>query len=233
MIPVLSVEKIAQYIDHTNVKADATRAQIKTLCEEAVEYHFHSVCVTPYRVREAKDFLAGAKVDIICVVGFPFGFTTTNEKINEARTAVADGATEIDMVANIGAIKEGNFDFIEAEIGRIAKAISPVGLKVIVEIGFLSPEELSECCRRAQRAGAAFVKTSTGYGPRTPTVEDIRIMRESVGKEMGVKASGGIHTFEQANKMISAGATRIGTSSALQIIGVETPPKKDLSGSQE
>lgn len=228
----LSVEQIKSYLDHTNVKADATSEDIKKLCSEAQEYGFHSVCLTPHRVRVAKEFLSD-QIAIICVIGFPFGFTTTQEKINEAKTAVLDGATEIDMVANIGEIKEGNFDFVEDEIRQIAKAIEPVGLKVIMEIGFLTKDELAEACRRAKSAGAAFVKTATGYGPRTPTVEDIKTMREAVGPDMGIKASGGIHTLEQANQMIGAGATRIGTSSALQIIGVKTKEEKDLAGSTE
>lgn len=229
----LSVEQIRSYLDHTNVKADATSEDIEKLCREAQEYGFHSVCLTPHRIKIAKEFLSGTQTAIICVIGFPFGFTTTLEKINEAKTAVSDGATEIDMVVNIGEVKEGNFDFVEDEIRQIAEAIKPVGLKVIMEIGFLTKDELAETCHRAKSAGAAFVKTATGYGPRTPTVEDIKIMREAVGPEMGIKASGGIHTLEQANQMIEAGATRIGTSSALQIIGIETKEEKDLAGSTE
>jgi deoxyribose-phosphate aldolase len=229
----VSVDQIASYIDHTNVKADATRQDIRNLCDEALKYKFHSVCVTPHRVKDAKGFLSGSDIKIICVIGFPFGFTTTAEKINEGKVAVSDGATEIDMVINIGAIKDNDFDFIENEIRQIAEAIKPIGLKVITEVGFLTPEELDKACRKAKSAGVAFVKTSTGYGPRTPTVEDIKIMRQAVGPEIGVKASGGIHTLEQANQMVEAGATRIGTSSALQIIGVETEKKEDLAGSNE
>ena len=229
----ISVDKIVSYIDHTNVKANATRQDIEKLCSEALKYKFHSVCVTPYQVKNAKEFLDKSDVGIICVIGFPFGFTTTAEKINEGKTAVIDGATEVDMVVNIGAVKEGDFDFVENEIRQIAEAIRPVELKVIVEIGFLTKEELSQVCQRAKSAGAAFVKTSTGYGPRIPTVEDIQIMRQAVGENMGIKASGGIHTLEEANRMIEAGATRIGTSSALQIIGVETEKEEDLAGSKE
>jgi len=230
---MLNAEQIKSYIDHTNVKADATRQDIKILCDQAIKYGFHSVCVTPFRVKDAKSNLQGANIAIICVVGFPFGFTTTDEKINEAKTAIADGATEIDMVANIGAIKDNDFDFVENEINQIAKAISPVSLKVITEIGFLSEEELSETCKRAKSAGAKLVKTSIGYGPRTPTIEDIKIMRQAVGPDMGIKASGGIHSLEQANQMIEAGATRIGTSSALEIIGVKGSESRDLAGSNE
>ncbi len=230
---MLDNEKIKSYLDHTNVKADATRQDIEKLCNEAKKYSFHSVCVTPYRVKDAKEFLEFSDIEIICVIGFPFGFTTTEEKINEAKIAISDGATEIDMVNNIGAVKEADFDFVEEEISQIVQAIQPVKLKVIVEIGFLSEKELIETCKRAKSAGAAFIKTSTGYGPRTPTVEDIKIMRQAVGPDMGIKASGGIHTLEQASQMIEAGATRIGTSSALQIIGINKEKKGDLSGSNE
>jgi deoxyribose-phosphate aldolase len=243
----ITKESICQYIDHTNVKADATENDINALCAEAVQYGFHSVCVTPYRVRVAKEEIlrqaqddpstssgqAAAKPEIICVIGFPFGFTTTEEKINEAKTAIADGATEIDMVQNIGAVKEGDFDFVQEEIRQIAQAIEPVGLKVIMEIGFLSADELRQACSAAKEAGAAYVKTSTGYGPRTPTVEDIKIIKEAVGDSCKIKASGGIETFEQAKAMLEAGADRIGTSHALQIIGVGAVEKKDLVGSNE
>ncbi|MCX6810066.1 MAG: deoxyribose-phosphate aldolase [Candidatus Berkelbacteria bacterium] len=245
----ISRTSICKYIDHTNVKADATEEDIKELCQEAIKYKFHSVCVTPYRVkiaaeelgeisRQARDDNNGDRDDnkkpaIICVIGFPFGFTTTQEKINEGKTAIKDGATEIDMVQNIGAVKEGNFEFVQEEIHQIVEAIAPVKLKVIMEIGFLTKEELIESCKRAKSAGAAFVKSSTGYGPRVPTPEDIKIMREAVGSELGVKASGGIHTFDQAKAMIEAGATRLGTSSALRIIGIVEEELKDKAGSKE
>jgi deoxyribose-phosphate aldolase len=246
----LTKETICAFIDHTNVKPDATEADIKKLCAEAVENNFHSVCVTPYRVKTAAKILNqgerilnqvqddarasaqddGKKIAIICVIGFPDGFTTTDEKINEAKTAVADGATEIDMVVNIGAIKDGNWEFVQDEISQIAKTIEPIGLKVILEVGYLTSQELIRGCKAAKEAGAAFVKTSTGYGPRPAKVEDIKIMREAVGPDFGVKASGGIHDFETACAMIEAGATRIGTSSGLQIIGAkEADKEKDLS----
>lgn len=228
---------ISSFIDSTNVKPEATTADIKKLCAEAIQYKFHSVCVTPFRVKDAKQALEGQTTDIICVIGFPYGFTTTEEKINEAKTALNDGATEIDMVINIGAVKDGNWQYVENEIRQIAQAIAPAGLKVIMEIGFLTRDELVRACEIAKAAGAAFVKTSTGFGPRTPTIEDIKIMRQTVGEEMGVKASGGIHTLEQAQAMLDAGANRIGTSSALQIIGAkeveDNPPAGGKAGSTE
>lgn len=231
----ITKENIAKYIDHTDVKPDATSDDIKKLCSEAVKYDFHSVCVTPYRVKDAQKFLKSTqyhpqggthKVEIICVVGFPFGVATTEEKIQEAKIAKRDGATEIDMIINIGAVKEHDWSFVKQEISAIAKAIKPLGLKVIMEIGFLTTPELIKACQIAKIAGAKFVKTSTGYGPRKPTVEDIKLMRRTVGPKIGVKASGGIHDFEKAKAMIEAGATRIGTSSSLQIIGIKEPKKK-------
>ena len=226
----ITVENIHVFIDHTNVKPDATDDDIIRLCNEAKKYQFHSVCVTPYRVQLSKRELEGSNIEIICVIGFPYGFVKTEQKVQEAKQAILDGATEIDMVINIGAVKEGNWKMVEEEIFDIAQAIKPTGLKVIMEIGFLTKEELIKACQIAKKAGAKFVKTSTGYGPRTPTSEDIKIMREAVGPDMGVKAAGGIHTFKDAKKMIEAGATRIGTSSALQIIGVnKDQSKKELS----
>lgn len=230
----ITKDNIVSYIDHTCVKADATIEDIKKLCSEAKKYKFHSVCVTPYMVSAAKELLEGADIEVISVIGFPFGISKTEIKVAEARLAVDDGATEVDMVINIGAVKEDNWDYVEDEIRQIAKAIEPVGLKVIMEVGFLEKDELEEACRRAESAGAAFVKSSTGYGPRPSKVEDIKTMREAVGDEVGVKASGGIHTFEDAKAMIEAGATRIGTSSALQIIGEEVKEdNKDKAGSNE
>ncbi|OGD67823.1 deoxyribose-phosphate aldolase [Candidatus Berkelbacteria bacterium RIFCSPHIGHO2_12_FULL_36_9] len=233
----MSPKEIAKYIDHTNVKAEASSKDIEKLCQEAVKYGFHSVCVTPYRVKDASRFLTkihtptgcNNKVEIICVVGFPFGLTTTEEKIFESKTAVKDGATEIDMIINIGAIKDHNWDHVENEIRQIAAEIKPLGLKVIMEIGFLTRAELIKACKVAKNAGAKFVKTSTGHGPRKPTYADIRLMKKTVGKDIGVKASGGIHNFKTAKEMIEAGANRIGTSSGLQIIGLQKATKKKFT----
>lgn len=222
----ITQKSIAQFIDHTDVKPDATKSNIKKLCLEAKKYGFHSVCVTPYRVADARKFLGKTNtIQLICVVGFPFGVATTEEKAQEALIAKKDGATEIDMIINIGAVKEGDWKFVNTEIAKIAKSIKPLGLKVIMEIGFLTKAELIKACKIAKIAGAKFVKTSTGYGPRLPNTDDIKLMRKTVGKNFGVKASGGIHDFKTAKKMIEAGANRIGTSSSLQIIGVAKPPK--------
>jgi deoxyribose-phosphate aldolase len=220
----ISATTIAKYIDHTNVKPDATAKDIKKLCDEAVKYGFHSVCVTPTRVSDARAALGKkSDVEIIVVIGFPFGVQKTEEKILEAKLASSDGATEFDMIINIGKVKEGDWKYIEDEISKIAKAIAPNGLKVIMEIGFLTKDELIKACKIAVKSGAKFVKTSTGYGPRLPNPSDIKIMRNAVGPKYGVKASGGIHDFVTAIKMIKAGANRIGTSSSLQIIGAKKP----------
>jgi len=222
---------IAKYIDSTCVKPDATREDIRTLCQNAQKYAFHSVCITSYRVKDARDFLGeSAGIEIICVIGFPDGVTTIEEKVDEAKTAVSNGATEIDTVVNIGAIKDGNWDHVKNEISQIAQAIAPVQLKVILEIGYLTKEELIQACKVTKEAGAAFVKTSTGLGPRVPTVEDIKIMRETVGPDFGVKAAGGIKDFTTAKAMVEAGADRLGTSHALEIIGIkEETEEKTLS----
>ncbi len=229
----ITKDNICAYLDHTDVKADATEADIKKLCEEAERYAFHSVCVTPYRVKAAREALGSAQTEIICVIGFPFGFTTTQVKINEAKIAVEDGATEIDMVMNIGAAKEGDWDYAKEEIRQIAEAIQPIELKVILEVGFLTEEEIRRACEAARDAGAKFVKTSTGYGPRATNLRDIKIMKETVGEACKIKAAGGISDFETAKKMIEAGADRIGTSHALKIIGAGDEEKKDKAGSSE
>lgn len=221
---------IAKYIDHTNVKPDATANDIKKLCAEAVKYGFHSVCVTPTRVKDArKAFSKNSKIEIIVVIGFPFGVQKTEEKVLEARLAKTDGATEFDMIINIGKVKEGDWEYVGNEIHEIAEAIKPNGLKVIMEIGFLTKNELIKACKIAIKSGAKFVKTSTGYGPRVPTPEDIKLMRRTIGSNFGVKAAGGIHDFKTAVKMIDAGANRIGTSSSLQIIGASKSMGKSKS----
>jgi len=224
MNSTITKNEIAKFIDHTNVKPDATAKDIKKLCIEAVKYGFHSVCITPTRVKDARLALdSKCKIEIIAVIGFPFGVQKTEEKVLEARLAKADGATEFDMIINIGKVKEGDWKYVSNEISEIAKSVKPNGLKVIMEIGFLTKNELEKACKIAIKSGAQFVKTSTGYGPRIPTPEDIKLMRKAVGPDYGVKAAGGIHDFDTAVKMIEAGANRIGTSSGLQIIGIKKP----------
>ncbi|MBR5804555.1 MAG: deoxyribose-phosphate aldolase [Clostridia bacterium] len=210
---------IARYIDHTLLKANATEDQIRKLCEEAREYQFASVCVNTCYVPLAAELLKGSGVKTCCVVGFPLGAMSTEAKAYEAADAVKNGAEEVDMVINVGAIKSGNWDYVKKDIERVVKASHDRALvKVIIETCLLTDEEKVMACTAAKEAGADFVKTSTGFSTGGATVEDIRLMRETVGSEMGVKASGGIRTYEDAAAMIEAGATRIGASSGIAIV---------------
>lgn len=230
----ITKENINQFIDHTNVKPDATREEIKKLCDEALKYRFCSVCVSPYRIKDAQNFLKGdSAINIIAVIGFPFGWASVATKINEAKEAIAAGATEIDMVINIGAVKESGWDDVKAEITQIVKNIAPVGLKVIIEVSYLSNEEIIQASKVVQQAGAEYVKTGTGYGPRETKINDIKLIRQALGEEFKIKAAGGIRDFETAKAMIEAGATRIGTSAGLAIIGQGLSKTVDLSGSNE
>ena len=210
---------IAKYIDHTLLKANATEAQIRRLCEEASDYHFASVCVNTCYVPLAAELLKGSGVKTCCVVGFPLGAMSTAAKAFEAADAVKNGAEEVDMVINIGAVKFGDWDYVAKDIEEVVKASHDKALvKVIIETCLLTDDEKVLACRTAKEAGADFVKTSTGFSIGGATVEDIRLMRETVGAEMGVKASGGIKTYEDAIAMIEAGATRIGASSGIAIV---------------
>jgi deoxyribose-phosphate aldolase len=213
---------IARYIDHTNLKPYATADDIKKLCDEAVEYNFYAVCVNPYRVKLAKDYLKekNADVKVASVIGFPLGATPTEVKVFEARKALEDGADELDMVINIGALKDRDYEYVKNDIAEVVKVAHEKGakVKVIIETCYLTEEEKVKACELAKEAGADFVKTSTGFGTGGATIEDVRLMRKVVGPEMGVKAAGGIRTYEQALAMIEAGATRIGTSSGVKIV---------------
>jgi deoxyribose-phosphate aldolase len=216
-----------KYIDHTLLKPDATRAQIEHLCAEAAQYDFASVCVNASWTRLCVDLLDKTSVKVCVPVGFPLGATTTLVKIFEADQAVAAGAREIDMVMNVGALKSGLLDFTREDIAGVLQACrrpQPYALlKVILETVLLTDDEKRVACRLAKEAGADYVKTSTGFNGGGATVEDIRLMREAVGPAMGVKASGGVRTHEQAMAMIAAGATRIGTSAGVSIMqGVST-----------
>ncbi|WP_152446679.1 deoxyribose-phosphate aldolase [Bacillus sp. THAF10] len=206
-------------IDHTLLKPESTKEQIVKLCEEAKEHNFATVCVNPFWVQTAAQELKGSKVGITTVVGFPLGATNSYVKVAETRDAIASGATEIDMVMNIGALKSGDFETVKKDIEAVvlaAKGHAPV--KVIIETGFLENEEKKKACILAKMAGADFVKTSTGFGPGCATAEDIKLMREAVGPDMGVKASACVRDLDTARKLIEAGATRIGASSSIAII---------------
>jgi len=213
---------VARYIDHTNLKPNASKEDIIRLCNEAIQYGFYAVCVNPYRVKLASEYLRckNAPVKVASVVGFPLGATPTEVKVFEAQRAIEDGADEVDMVINIGALKDGDYDYVRNDIAEVVSVAHARGakVKVIIEACYLTEEEKVKACELAKEAGADFVKTSTGFGTGGATVEDVRLMRRTVGPEMGVKAAGGIRTYEKAVEMIKAGATRIGTSSGVQIV---------------
>ncbi len=211
---------LARYIDHTLLKPDATSAEIDRLCAEAAEHHFAAVCINPTWVRRAADNLRGTDVAVASVIGFPFGASTPEVKAVEARRAIRDGAREIDMVINIGALKSGMHDAVREDIARVSDACREAGAanKVIIETALLTDEEKVVACRLASQAKADFVKTSTGYAKGGATVFDVALMREAVGPRMGVKAAGGIRTAEDVQDMIAAGATRIGASAGVRIV---------------
>lgn len=217
---------IASYIDHTLLKPDATVQQIDKLCAEAAEYHFASVCVNPWFVPRCVKNLKDTGVKVCTVIGFPLGATTTETKVFEALQAIRSGAEEIDMVINVSAMKSGSFQTVEQEIQALAAAAEGSALlKVIIETCLLTEEEKIRACQIAKRAGADFVKTSTGFSTGGATVEDIVLMRKTVGPEMGVKASGGIRDYATARAMIEAGATRIGASAGVAIVKAELEVK--------
>ena len=210
--------KASKYIDHTQLKPDATKDKIVTLCQEAREYDFASVCINPCWIPLAKELLEGSDVKVCTVIGFPLGAMSTAAKCLETATAVQDGAEEVDMVINIGKLKDGEDDYVRNEIKAIKEACSGRLLKVIIETCLLTDEEKVRACKLAKEAGADFVKTSTGFSTGGATVEDVALMRRTVGEDLGVKAAGGVRDKETFEAMIKAGATRIGTSSGKNLI---------------
>lgn len=211
-------KKIASMIDHTLLKPEATPAQIEKLCAEAREYHFASVCVNPVFVPLAAKLLAGSDVKTCCVVGFPLGAISPEQKAAEAASCAAMGADELDMVIALGAAKSGNWELVKHDIAGVVKAAGGRTVKVIIETCLLTDEEKVMACHMAKEAGAHFVKTSTGFSTGGATAADIALMRKTVGPEMGVKASGGIRSYETAMEMIEAGANRIGASAGIEIV---------------
>jgi deoxyribose-phosphate aldolase len=210
---------MAPCIDHTLLKAEATAGQVQSLCREAIDSKFASVCINPSYVSLAAKLLAGSGVRVCTVIGFPLGATTTAVKVAETNEAIVNGAEEVDMVINVGALKSGEIDLVKSDIAKVVSAAAgKAAVKVIIETCFLSDTEKVMACKLSKEAGADFVKTSTGFGSGGATVEDIRLMRETVGPEMGIKASGGIRDVETAKAMIGAGATRLGTSNSIAII---------------
>ncbi len=209
---------IARMIDHTLLKPDATAKMIEVLCQEAIDFQFKSVCVHPWWVKEAVSHLKGSSILVSTVLGFPMGMTYPTLKIDECGLALEEGASEFDMVINIGALKSNRYDFIREEIEGVVKKAQGRTVKVILETCFLTREEKILACQLAKDAGADFVKTSTGFGTGGATLEDIALMVREAGSEMAVKASGGIRDYRTAAAMIAEGAARIGTSAGVSII---------------
>lgn len=209
--------QLSHYIDHTLLKPDAQSSQIEKLCQEAQKHGFFSVCVNSSYVKQCTDWLKGSPVKVCCVVGFPLGAMDTSSKAFETKNAIAQGAQEIDMVIHIGALKEGRLDYVKNDIEEVVNAARGHKVKVIIETALLTTEEKVAACKAAMSAGAHFVKTSTGFSGGGATVEDVRLMKETVGNQLEVKASGGIKDIEQAQALIAAGATRLGTSSGVAL----------------
>jgi len=220
----VSNEITGKLIDHTLLKAEASKDDIKKLCEEAEKYDFASVCVNPSNVSQSYEYLKNTDVKVCTVIGFPLGATTTNTKVFEAKEAIENGATELDMVINNGAVKSGDWDFVKNDIKLINNAVTEKGalLKVIIETSLLSDEEKVKVCEICKEIGVGFVKTSTGFGAAGATAHDVSLMRKTVGEKIGVKASGGIRDAKAAKEMVAAGANRLGTSGGVAIVTGES-----------
>jgi deoxyribose-phosphate aldolase len=216
----IGADELARTIDHTQLKPEATEEQIRTLCQEAREYGFGAVCVNPVYVALCRELLEGTDIEIACVVGFPLGAALPEVKAYEAQRAIAAGATEIDMVLHVGALVGRAYERVYRDIAAVVQACHAKGaiLKVIIEAALLTDEQKIAACYLAQEAGADFVKTSTGFGPGGARVEDVALMRHTIGPAMGIKAAGGIRTYRDALAMIGAGATRIGASAGIRIV---------------
>jgi deoxyribose-phosphate aldolase len=214
----ININDLAKMIDHTELKSSSGEKKIKKLCDEAKEFGFISVCVNPAYVPFAYSQLKDSDVLVCSVVGFPLGMSTSEIKSLEARKAVDSGAEEIDMVLNVGALKDGKLDYVEDDIRQVVQASKPAHVKVIFETCYLTDEEIVTACELSVKAGAHFVKTSTGFGAFGAFAEHIKLMRKTVGPDIGVKASGGVTNFKDALRMIEAGATRLGTSAGIVIL---------------
>lgn len=214
----MEYKDIYKMIDHTLLKQDATSEEIKKLCKEALEYNFASVCVNPTNVELAAKILNGSLVKVCTVIGFPLGANTTKIKVLEAKDAIENGATEVDMVINIGRLKDKDYDYVKKDIEAVVNEVKGKALiKVIIETCLLTDEEKVIACKLASEAKADFVKTSTGFSTGGATPFDVKLMRETVGENMGVKASGGVRTSEYAKELIKNGANRIGASASIKI----------------
>lgn len=215
----MTKNELARMIDHTALKADTKWEKVEEICKEALQYNFASVCINPSNVEFAAELLRGSEVKVCTVIGFPLGANTTATKIFETKDAIEKGAAEVDMVINIGKLKDKDYDYVKKDIEAVVKEAKGKALtKVIIETCLLTDEEKIIACRLSKEAGADFVKTSTGFSTGGATVSDIKLMREVVGENLGVKASGGVRTYEDSIAMIEAGATRIGASASIDII---------------
>jgi deoxyribose-phosphate aldolase len=215
----MTTTNIAKMIDHTLLKPEATKEQLRVLCEEAREHNFASVCVNPTWVAYSAKLLAGSDVKVCTVIGFPLGANTPETKAFETKNAIENGATEVDMVINIGALKSGDFELVERDINAVIAAAKGKALsKVIIETCLLTDEEKVTACELSVKAGADYVKTSTGFSTGGATPADVALMRKTVGPDLGVKASGGVRSAEDAQEMMNAGATRLGASSGVKIV---------------
>lgn len=214
----MNKNELAKMIDHTILKPEATEKEVEKLCKEALEYNFASVCINPSMVEKAAEMLKGSDVKVCTVIGFPLGATTTEVKSFETEDVIKKGATEVDMVINVGKLKEGNLAYVKKDIEAVVNAAKGKALtKVIIETCLLTDEEKVTACKLSKEAGADFVKTSTGFSTGGATAKDIKLMRETVGEELGVKASGGVRSLEDAELMIENGASRIGASASIAI----------------
>lgn len=214
--------ELNKYIDHTNLKQDMSEQDIIKLVNEAKEYDFFSICINPCWVKQASELLAGSNTNVCSVIGFPLGANTTNIKVLEAKEAIENGASEIDMVINVSKLKDKDYEYVYNEIKKIKEAIGDNVLKVIIEACLLTDEEKTIACQIIMKAGADFVKTSTGMSTGGATVEDVKLFKEVVGDTTLIKAAGGVRTYEDAISMIEAGANRIGTSGGVKIVNGET-----------
>ena len=210
--------ELQKYIDHTNLKMDATTKDIEKLCKEAIQYGFHSVCIHPSYVSLAKELLTKSNVTICTVIGFPLGMNTPKTKVFEAVEALENGADEFDMVINVGALKDKDYDYVKKEIEEVRDVLEGKTLKVIIEISLLNEEEIEKMTEICNETYVNFIKTSTGFGKRGASLKDLEIINKKKNDILEIKASGGIKTFKQADSFIKAGATRLGTSSSIEII---------------
>lgn len=215
---MINRQSLVKLIDHTLLRPEASSSDIKRLCKEALRFGFHSVCVYPYYVRFAKDLLKGSNVHVTTVIGFPSGMTTTEEKVLEATNAALAGADELDIVINIGALKSDSWDVVTKDISDVIAATKGLIHKIIIETCYLTTAEKRKIVKISLDAGAEFIKTSTGFGPKGAQIRDIKLIKYIVGDKAGIKAAGGIKTLRQVLAMLDAGASRIGTSAGLKII---------------